>query len=527
MSGVINMKRKLKSTLSIILTVAMVLSIFVPSLNAFAAEPIRELPVVYIGGKGHRLLNADGTQLYPFEKSMAESVKEKAGPILAEIPGALITDNWDSYCDTAVESIAEIYEDFIPNKDGEVVDGSYAVGTSAIKNKTENFGLYDFTFAYDWRLDPLYTAQKLNQYINDVLTATGKEKVNLIGRCYGANVVTAYFQQFGYDKVAQCVLYVPTASGSALIGELFAGRIALDPDSVEAWLYNNPLFGSGAGDDDNDILGLVLSLVSVLNEVNALGLGTEALEKIYAKVKDNILPRMVLSTYGALPSFWAMVSDKYYSEAKQIAFSGREQEYAKFIEKIDYQHYNVVNRAEEIYAKAQENGVIISVISKYNIPFVPVIESSVIQADDSVETSSSSLGATCAPYGQVLESEYIESVKAKGLGKYISPDNKIDASTCLFPDRTWFVRDIKHSEFPDSIDCLVVKIFNDQINVNSDENYPQYLQWNVKSRTLAPLEEETENEKDQILKRSHIQKMIDFLTRLIKQIITLIKSKLG
>ncbi len=504
------MKLGFRKFISIILAVFLTVSIAAPAFTVSAVSEIRDIPVVYIGGRGSGLYKADGSRLYPLEKSATDLIKEKAGPVLLELSGALITDEWDAYCDALVEAVASVYADLIPNADGEVVDGSYPSKSHDTNGKTDNYRLEEYVFYYDWRLDPCQSARELNDYINAVLAATGKDKVRLVGRCYGSNIVTAYFYEYGYDKVEKCLLYVPTALGSMMAGALFAGKLEIDPTSVETFLYQSV-------DYENDpMMGMIASLVTLLNEAKVLGLGTGAIEKIYAKVKDNVLPRIVLSTYGAMPSYWAMVNDDYYDEAKKVIFTGREEEYAKFIEKIDYYHENVISNAKDIYKKAEENGVVMSIICKYNVRFVPVFENSDIQADDSVETYTSSFGATCADYTEVLPQEYIDKAVSEGKGKYISADKKIDASTCMFPDRTWFIRDIPHSNFPNSINELMVQILNNSITVDDNEAYPQFMTWDSDNDRITPVEGEVPT--DKLWGRNIIEKFFTFIVNLFKYI---------
>lgn len=61
-------------------------------------------------------------------------------------------------------------------------------------------------------------------------------------------------------------------------------------------------------------------------------------------------------------------------------------------------------------------------------------------------TRFSSLGATVSKIGTAFSDEYIESRKALGYEKYISPDRQTDASTCVFPEYTWFLKNAIHDD---------------------------------------------------------------------------------
>ncbi|MCM1545193.1 MAG: alpha/beta fold hydrolase [Ruminococcus sp.] len=499
---------KTKKLMSVILTVVMIISIAAPCLTASAVSAVRDVPVVYVGGRGMSLYTAEGEKIYPLAQSTEDMIKEKAGPVLLELAAALISDEWDSYCDSLVDSVASIYADLIPNTDGEVVDGSHAGNSNRPNGKTDNYGLEEFSFVYDWRLDPVYTAKELNDYIDSILAATGKDKVRLVGRCYGSNILTAYLHEYGNEKIEQIVLYVPTALGTKMAGSLFAGKITLNPDSVESFLYQTVDY------EGDPMMGMLTALVTMLNEVDVLGLGTGVIEKIYQKIKDNVLPRLVLSTYGSMPSYWAMVNDDFYDDAKEVIFGGREEEYAGMIAKIDYYHENIMNNTADIYKQADESGTRVSIISKYNKRFPPIFEGSDVQADDSVETAHASFGATCSDYTTVLSDEYIALAEENGNSIFISPDKKIDASTCMFPDRTWFVRDIAHSNFPGSISELIVKIFNEKLTVFDTEEYPQFMIWNGQDDVLSPVTGEVKS--DSLWGRNIVEKFMYFITKALK-----------
>ena len=69
--------------------------------------------------------------------------------------------------------------------------------------------------------------------------------------------------------------------------------------------------------------------------------------------------------------------------------------------------------------------------------------------------------------------------------KYISPDKKIDASTCMYPDTTWFIKDLHHNYFA-PIEAPSVEIMRYDMTVDNDK-YPQYMV-NVDNASLAPFE---------------------------------------
>ena len=68
--------------------------------------------------------------------------------------------------------------------------------------------------------------------------------------------------------------------------------------------------------------------------------------------------------------------------------------------------------------------------------------------------------------------------------KFLSPDLKIDASTCIIPEKTWFIKHCEHADFPDCVDALMdTFLVNDNFTVFSSEAYPQYLDYTSATET--------------------------------------------
>ena len=175
-----------------------------------------------------------------------------------------------------------------------------------------------------------------------------------------------------------------------------------------------------------------------------------------------------------MPSFWTYIGEEYYEDAKAYIFGGVEEEYSGLIEKIDNFHYSFLVNYNDILDEAEANGVRIYNIAKYGFQIIPVLGDNKIMSDSIISTKATSLGATCADVDSVLSDEYINSHDSK----YISPDKQIDASTCKYPDHTWFVKNLSHRNMPVCLDYIYNAILN-----NSDyttvtdikDEFPQFM----------------------------------------------------
>lgn len=171
---------------------------------------------------------------------------------------------------------------------------------------------------------------------------------------------------------------------------------------------------------------------------------------LYNRLYEGLVPALATSTCGTRSGYWTMITSDRYEEAKTFVFGDKDSEkyqhYAGLIEKLDNYGKQVRQCIPELLKSAEADGINICIVFKYGFQMPPVIESRFEQGDVWTTTRYSSLGATVSRIGTTLSDEYIESRKALGFEKYISPDKQIDASTCLFPEYTWFIKGAIHDD---------------------------------------------------------------------------------
>lgn len=488
---------KLTKIISIVLAVSLLASVFVPTIYASEKE---EYPIIYVAGSRHAIYAdkqnpSQENRVWKIGVDVGAVVKEALAPCLKELATGVVTDDYDAYCDELINTVVPLFSKVVLDKNGEASDGSGVERESAVRNypkKSSGFGLMDYNFIYDWRLSPMEVCHQLKNHIDRVKTLTGKDKVVLIGRCLGANMVSAYFTEY-YDhakeNVDTIVMYEPSNLGIDLLGAIYSGKVSLNADNVDEFV--NYYMTHEDIIEDETTAELVSALVSVLNEMKILGIGTELVNKLLEKVGDKLIPELLLGTFGSFPSYWAMVGEEYYEDAMEFVFEGREEEYKGLIEKNDDWHYNVMKKLPEIMKSLEEDGVNFGVLVKYNIPSYPFYENATQQTDMVSDVYHSSFYATSAPYKEILSEEYINSLEDKS---FLSPDKMIDASTCLFPEKTWFFKNISHDPFPKSIDMLIMEFIDShgELTVFDNESYPQYLEHIEETDTLVPVEGEDE-----------------------------------
>lgn len=484
----------MKKLMSVVLACVMIFTALIPSFTAGAQE---NYVTIYVGGYGGALVDANGEYIWydgPKE-SMVAGLEAVLDEILDDLAFGVLTGDYTEYCDKLYNAMAPAFADLVLDKNGEASDGSglgFDMLTSGYSVNYNHFSTGSIDFRYDWRLSCEHNAEILEAFIDRVCSEKGYSKVNLVGRCLGGNVVSAYLENAeNLDKINDVVMYIPSTEGVDFIGALFSGQVVLDGDAIDNFVSR--------GMQDNDIIGTLLQddslyetlslIINFVNEVYILDFGTDVIETILEEVKDNVLARIVRDTYGSFVGYWNMVADEYLEDAIAFIYNTPElqEEYAGMIEKIRSYHENVQVTARDTMLELNENGTDIMVISKYNFANLPISKDAKAQSDGTALTSASSFGATTADLGETLSKKYIENM-AEEDKKYLSADTMIDASTCLFPETTWFVKNLAHAAFPASVDKLMEAFMtSDEMTVESDEAYPQFINYDSETDTLSPV----------------------------------------
>ena len=266
-----------------------------------------------------------------------------------------------------------------------------------------------YYFAYNPFGNVFDTAEDLSALIEQALADTGAEKVNLIAVSLGGCVLRAYLMRHAAEKrVAKIVNVVAALDGTSIAGDVFEGKLYTD-DPAE--LVRKLGIGGAK-------VEAALPLVKTIPEPVLRAV----IDKCFAALLDAL---------GASTMLWASVPCARLDDAlaKQASRVGA-------IE-ADVRALGAYTEGFADTAKAlADEGVEFYQLCGYNRQLLQAVHSYMTSSDCVIDTVSASMGATCAAPDEKLDAQ----------GELVSPDGNCDASTCAFPDRTWFFYDLRHDD---------------------------------------------------------------------------------
>ena len=495
----------MKRILSITLSLLMLLALFTPAFAESYATLHETVPLVLLGGDGDTLYDADGNYLFQINdlgkladgtdtKELLRSIAAVLQPFLLE---GLLQNKWDNYYAHLEAEIGELTKDVRLDENGNVANGSdiskehrQEVATNKRTDKKGQKGYYafqDYRFWYDWRLDPMEVADELNDYIESIKAVTGAEKVALAGRCVGCNVMLAYLAKYGYDSLYGFGLDGTSSNGGEFISESISGKFKLDGPAVERFLVDYDELGML---NVSDFAEATVDLLVKSGAVETVDDVTRA--TIYDKVAAGTTSALTLSTFFTMPCYWGFVRAEDYDAAIEYVFgpegSEKRTQYAGLIAKLDAYHTQVVEQIPALMTGLAANDVRIAIISKYGFQIVPICASCDAIADQYASVKNSSFGATTSTIYTTLSDDYIAQREAEGKGKYISPDKQVDASTCLFPDYTWFTKGARHGEWTKTENDIMYNVTTADRQITVDDyGMTQFMVYDGETKTMSPM----------------------------------------
>lgn len=466
-----------KKCLSILLSLAILMALFVIPTAAIDGCDCGYLPVVYIGPLGCATIyqDADTEDEQVVFRPDSETIKKLVGDLIPAVSLFAINKDYDKFGDSLIDAILYTFGPLEMDDDGN--SSERLTIKTELPTDPEHGPDRSYYFKYDFRIDPLETAVKLNEFIHHVKDLTGHDKVLIRASSMGGIVAMAYIHLYGTQDIDACIFQCCPILGTDVGGELLTKQLNLNSDALVK-------YASQALEED--FTGFLLNtLIVILDSADVfdslVSIGNDLIENLVDKVYDEFL----FPVLGKAPGLWGFVPDEYYEQAKSMALD--ENVNSVLIDRIDDYHYNVMCNADKILNNAVEDGVRIMILAGYNMQRTPLVVSYKNDSDATVDTKHASAGATVALLGETLADGYAQKVQCGH--DHISEDGRIDASTCALPEHTWFVKDMLHCNIHDGFKGLYNWFFysDEYVDVFSNDQYPQFLQNDKKNMTLIPM----------------------------------------
>ncbi len=468
------MKKILASLLAVILIVSGVL----PCVAANETCTCGESPIIYVAALGSGYVFLDqGTENEKqlFRPETSEILKDFT-PLISAAVNLINNKDYDAFGDVLISCVNSAFGMLAMDNEG----NSHERVTSEEfhPDSADHGNNYSYYFGYDFREDPIENAKALYEFIQEVKEITKHDTVRFRASSMGGVTTLAYLRLYGSADIENIIFQNCPLQGTAVAGELYNGLFEINKDALVRYAE------CALPSLDSDFFGAVLyMLLEMLDGAGVLNDLLGVADKIVLNLKDRVFDDALIPIFGTMPGIWSFVPHEYYETAKDF-MKINDGAHSTLLKKLDFYHYEVQQNAEMLLKGAKKAGTNIYIVAGYNMQRTPLVTAYKNTSDGTVDTVYASLGATCAPIGEQLPADYKQAEHTDTW--YISPDRMIDASTCILPENTWFIKDMLHSTTHDGHDAFydILHQSEEQLTVFDMEEYPQFMQNDTVNQTF-------------------------------------------
>ena len=386
-----------------------------------------------------------------------DAIVEALVPIVKEtlMPLVILEDgtSWQNITYYPKGAAATQVSALIENDMEEYIPESIFVEEAVARVGAENV----FGFTFDWRRSQLDYAKALDEYIQDVKEITGSDKVDLMGLSHGGQYGTTYLYYYG-DKgdVRNAILANPATGGTTFVSTLFMKEyVDLDLKNIMKFIE----YSFDLEEDYNWIFDL-LSLHNIVGGINRV----LQEERIHYRLSN-------------IPSLLDFVPMDRFQDVIEFINLNPETNGKLYNDTVKYHNdvHTGTNLADR-FAQLQENGTKIGYIVGCGYTALSSVGTN---SDFLIDTYLASGGATCAPFGETFDADYVQNglVCDDPTHYHISPGFDIDASTGALPDSTWYAIGQGHGQYfndPYTRQIVCNFLWDDLETVFDDDNFPQF-----------------------------------------------------
>ena len=345
---------------------------------------------------------------------------------------------------------------------------------------------YVYNFTYDWRDDPVKIADELNTFIKNIKAKTNCKRLNMVAMSMGSTIALSYLNKYGGSSLKNIVFAAPAWQGTSIVGNVLTNNLKIDIFAVENYLVQ-----LANGSATTHIAATFISYLA-----SDEGLSREYFAE-FNEFATGLLPYTYTETFlpyfAGMPGLWSLCPAEDYEDAKDFIFDSHDVKInAAYEKKIDKYHRIQVN-AKKTIKNVLRDGANFYIVCGYNCQIVPISEE-YYSSDGVIDTEYMSGGATCAKYLQSGKDwGRLYTQKIKDGHNHVSWDAKVDASTCMFPEYTWFIKNQQHNNYMLENGTMDIVLWllgsSKRVTVTTDvKNYPQFWLHNTYKRTSKPME---------------------------------------
>lgn len=480
----------MKKSISVLLSALLLLCVVLPAAAA-ETQPKNESPVIFMAGfiSTDTVDKETGETVFPpTAKSVMRGLRDTVQPVLRRVAkgefraldyplNQVLLALLDGIrCDENGDPVKTYTTTIYTYPSQEEIRAKY--------HKDVGYTASDYIYySYDWRMDMKSLADGLHDFIEYVLDATGAKTVDLIGYSMGSCVLASYLAVYGDEYLDAISFYCGAFNGSSFCGDAFKNEIDTDADSAVAFIN-----GFAGMDLEGEI---VKTLVDMLHQQGMTDVTVALVKRLVRSVFASTYRQALRYVFGRMPGFWAMLPYDDYDYVRNEFANGIVTD--AFYEKVDFYH-DVQAKIPALIEKMMQQGVAVSIVAKYGYPNVPLVASRNENSDAVVDLKYASIGATAADYNTTFPADYTQAVP--GDVDYISPDRTVDASTCAFPEYTWFMKNSTHIQLGSINPTCEDELFNYLFGPGKGKTvhndvYPQYLV-KLADESVVPLTADTD-----------------------------------
>ena len=517
------MKRLLKRLLSVFLCLTLSASFAALCFESSAEE---DFVTVYVRGSTNIYrFNEDGSKT-----ALLEDRKAVVNAILKELPYLTAVQSLGLH-EVFSERVLEILKPFFDGYRPSLVDGSVPENSRVDwywTRETIEDVLSRQTYVEYWldqRLSPFAQAADLNDFIETVKEVSGHQKFYLYARCLGPVAALTYLHEYqrpkNYEDILGLQLSYTTHNGMASTDGAYTGTMHIPKEGMQYWLKVKAETALD-GEVPNEIAPLIFDLIECVAKSLGVKLTVDWLNWLYEDYKTILIRPVILEYYGRCMNYLACVNARFDEMMDYLYPTAQDREtYGFIIGEVTRYHETVYPDINPMLQELMDQGKTVLIMADYGGQQYPTTPESEYLGDFQVGTSAMSFGATTSKIWETLDSSYIAEREALGFGQYISPNKKVDASTCAFPDITFFISNFDH-EWPGKYaGCELELLRRPQFNIHSDENVPQFLYWDRENQELLPLSSVLPQLKEPALPQSFFEKVAALFRALIERLKTM------